>query len=133
MSGGRYPVLRTLGIFYLLGSAITILAGIAGAAWVAFRAPAAPWDRFSMSLTVLAGTFIAVIAMLFIAEVIKLAIDIEHNTRSTAALLARQLELPTTASSVLAPPPSINHTSRLEPYFHSPDEETAELALLRGH
>ena len=142
MSGGRYPVLRTLGIFYLLGAAVTAIAGIAAAGWTVFRAPDTMTHRVNLSLGLLAATFFAVLAMLMIAEVIKLFIDMEHNTRMTAMAVAARAEqamaMPTPAGSVVAPTASGAvvvdgvPNSRIVA-LHTPDEETAEAALLRGH
>jgi hypothetical protein len=136
-SGGRYPVLRTIGIFYLLGAALTTIAGIAAAGWELFRAPDNMINRIQLSLGVLAATFFAVLAMLMIAEVIKLFIDMEHNTRMTAMAMAMRAEgaAPTPAGTVVAPGVPVDGVAvapRMAA-FHSPDEETAEGALLRGH
>jgi hypothetical protein len=133
-SGGRYPVLRAIGIFYLIGAAVTAIAGIAGAVWMMVWAPAALRDRVSMGLGVLAATFFAVLAMLVIAEVIKLFIDVEHNTRLTASALASRGS-PIPAGTVVAPDsPNLvgdgMHTNRMAAYL---DDETAEAALIRGH
>jgi hypothetical protein len=139
MSGGRYPVLRTIGIFYLLGAALTAVAGVAGAAWTFFRAPAGMGDRINLGLGVLAATFFGVLAMLMIAEVIKLFIDMEHNTRMTAMAVAMRAEqsmgMATPAGSVVAPGVAVDGVAVAPRMagFHTPDEETAEAALLRGH
>src|SRR4051812_5256237 len=141
MSGGRYPVLRTIGIFYLLGAALTTIAGVVAAGWELFRAPDNMTNRIQLSLGVLAATFFAVLAMLMIAEVIKLFIDMEHNTRMAAmaaAMRAEQTAMPTPAGSVVAPgaPGVVVDGVAVAPRiagFHTPDEETAEAALLRGH
>src|SRR3954463_10148066 len=138
MSGGRYPVLRTIGIFYLLGAALTTIAGVVAAGWELFRAPDNMTNRIQLSLGVLAATFFAVLAMLMIAEVIKLFIDMEHNTRMAAMAAAMRMDqpagtYPTPASSVTVDraTTSMPHPNRVA--FHTADEETAEAALIRGH
>lgn len=138
MSGGRYPVLRTIGIFYLIFAAVTALAGLVGCVWTLAFAPASMGERITMALGVLAATFFAVLAMLVIAEVIKLAIDVEHNTRITAMAAASRLSPtapPVPAGTVVAPDSPMlvgdgMHTNRVSAYL---DEETAEAALIRGH
>ena len=154
LSGGRYPVLRTIAILYLIVAAVTAIAGIAGFIWALARGPAiyglgqAPvsWGgRISEGLGILATTFFACVAMLVVAEVIKLFIDVEHNTRTSAmalALRAQQLQPSATMAPLPAetvvPPGSTVATSNTTPnriavFFHSPDEESAEAALIRGH
>ena len=137
MSGGRYPVLRTIGIFYLLFAGLTAIAGAVACVWTMIWAPAALGERISMGLGVLAATFFTVLAMLMIAEVIKLFIDIANHTRiaAMAAVANPGLSAPTPAATVVAPdsPTLVGdgmHTNRVATYL---DEETAEAALLRGH
>lgn len=118
MSGGRYPVLRSLAILYLIGAGITVLAGIVGIVWVLASGPGDMSDRLLISLGVLAATFFVCISMLALAEVFKLFIDIEHNSRVAALSVAK------TATATDA-----EHMNRMSAL----DEETAEAALLRGH
>jgi hypothetical protein len=84
MTGGRYPVLRALGILYLLGAAAVFIYGLYWIGWTLFAAPASMGDRFAVTLQALAATFFAVVTILALAELIKLVIDIEHNTRVDA-------------------------------------------------
>lgn len=142
MTGGRYPVLRTIAILYLIVAVVTAIAGIVAAVWTLARAPAAWPDRISLALGIAAADFFAVLAMLVIAEVIKLFIDVEHNTRLTAMSLALRTEQPTVAAptpagTVVAPNSPLltgegMRSSRIA-VFQTSDEETAESALLRGH
>jgi hypothetical protein len=140
MSGGRYPVLRAIGIIYLIGAALVAIGGIAGIIWALAAAPANWGDRFTLAFQVLAGSFLGVLGLLLVAEVIKLFIDMEHNTRMAAMAIAMRNEqtagtYPTPASSVTVDGntvPTTIHTNRIIS-FHSPDEETAEAALIRGH
>lgn len=143
LSGGRYPVLRTLGILYLIGAAVTALAGIAAVIWTLARAPAGWGDRINVSLGILAATVFGVLAMLVIAEVIKLFIDVEHNTRLAAMALAMRNEQPQQTiapmpAGTVVPPTAPMTTAGIAPnrvaaLLQSRDEETAEAALIRGH
>ncbi|HTL28227.1 MAG TPA: hypothetical protein VL282_03360 [Tepidisphaeraceae bacterium] len=119
LSGGRYPVLRSLAILYLIGAGIAVLAGLVAAGWALVAAPWSVGNRIMLALTALAGTFFLVIGMLAIAEVLKLFIDMEHSMR-VAALRGMAN---TTVAEV---PESGGRIGDL-------DEETAEAALLRGH
>ena len=135
MSGGRYPVLRSLGILYLIGAGVSILAGVAGIVWAFADGPGDMSDRLIIAGAMLAGTFFLVLSMLAFAELLKLFIDVEHNTR-TIGMSAPAA----TTTSVTAPPSGavvaetttsrdggrINRIQQL-------DEETAEEALIRGH
>lgn len=125
VSGGRYPVLRSVAILYLIGACVSVLLGIASCIWALSSAPANWADRIMLGIVALAASFFLFITMLAIAEVLKLVIDIEHNTRLTAVnstLPAAQPPVPVDGGQ---PAPA----NRL----HMLDEETAEAALLRGH
>jgi hypothetical protein len=137
MTGGRYPVLRALGILYLLGAAGVLLYGLYWIGWTLFAAPASMGDRFAVTLQAIAATFFAVITILALAELIKLVIDIEHNTRMAAlnaaapttmavSTPAGDVAVGTTAAAVAAGNGPVNRMAQL-------DEESAEAALLRGH
>ncbi len=127
-SGGRYPVLRSLAILYLIGACVAVLAGIAACIWTLARAPANWGDRIMLGVTELVAAFFLFITLLAIAEVLKLFIDIEHNTRMTAvnSTEAPTAPLPTSTLLEVTVPPAANR-------LHTLDEETAEAALLRGH
>jgi len=131
MTGGRYPVLRAMGILYLLGAAGVLLYGLYWIGWTLFAAPASMGDRFAVTLQALAATFFAVVTILALAELIKLVIDIEHNTRvaamngAPAAAAAGNGDLPGAA----VPTAAAGHVNRMTAI----DEESAEAALLRGH
>src|SRR5947207_1779664 len=81
MSGGRYPVLRSLALLYLIGAAVAIVGGVLAMIWALAWAPDSMSHRVVLALGVLAATFFVVISMLAIAEVLKLFMDIEHNSR----------------------------------------------------
>jgi hypothetical protein len=135
MTGGRYPILRTLGILYVLGAAAVLCYGIYMIGWTLFAAPASTGDRFRMTLQALAATFFAVITILALAELIKLVIDIEHNTRVAAMRGMSTTDAAAMAASTTATPINTSadgptaHVNRINEL----DEESAEAALLRGH
>jgi hypothetical protein len=139
MSGGRYPVLRALGIMYLVMAGLALIGGLIAAGYILASQPWQITTRIVWSIVSLAGTFFAVVGFLAIAEVIKLFMDIEHSARQTAVNSAANFAggaTTTTASaqSVQIPVNSstdggIGHRNRLSML----DEETAEAALLRGH
>src|SRR6516165_5702848 len=79
-SGGRYPVLRSLAILYMIGAILTGIGGIVLACWMFFALPGLQ-NHVAAGVVTLAGTFLVVLSMLAVAEVLKLFIDIEHNSR----------------------------------------------------
>jgi hypothetical protein len=133
LSGGRYPVLRALAIFYLLLSVVTLVAGIAGAIYVlaAFHY-GNMIDRTFIAIGSLVATFYVVITMLAIAEILKLAIDVEHNTRMGAAAANGKLGVAQSVSPTTMMPTGAD-TTRDGGRLGMLDEETAEAALIRGH
>jgi len=128
-SGGRYPVLRALALLYLIGAAVAVVAGILGTIWALAWAPDTAGHRVILALGVLAGTFFVTISMLAVAEVLKLFMDIEHNSRmirlvySVGSTLAASTNASTSSSNLTV------SATRLADL----DEETAEGALIRGH
>jgi hypothetical protein len=135
MTGGRYPVLRALGILYLVGAAAVLCYGVYLIFWTMFAAPATIGDRFTVTLQALAVTFFAVVTILALAELIKLVIDIEHNTRmaamrgmtpADAAAMSGATASTTTVTTAEGQTVHVNRLNEL-------DEESAEAALIRGH
>jgi hypothetical protein len=135
-SGGRYPVLRTLAILYLAGALIPLFFGVWRAVNVLifgqspddfFGAPTGWAGRIFVAASWLAASFLSVLAMVAVAELIKLFVDIEHNTRAAALRYAAE---PTTAQAPPPLPPDGTPGGRLQ-WLDS--EETAEGALVRGH
>lgn len=124
-SGGRYPVLRTVAILYFIGAVLTAVSGVLAAAWFAVNGDPYNWagGRFRLAMATLTGTFFTVLAMLVVAELIKLFIDIEHNTRVGAMSAAGSAA----SSSASVPGDGKSRLTWME------GEETAEGALLRGH
>ncbi len=123
-SGGRYPVLRTLGILYLVGGALALVGGIFAASWALLRAPNDMGERMVYAMIILAGTFFVVLTMLAVAEFLKLMLDIEHNTRMSAggSMTTGELRDERNAQSIGGPRGKWLN-----------GDETAEAALLRGH
>lgn len=129
-SGGRYPVLRSLAILQVIAAAVLAIAGVAGsiyAAWGGQTTIGAEYGvigKINILLVGLAATFFTVVFTLAFAELIKLLIDVEHNTRLTS-LGGVPSNGQTSVST--AGDGRVNRIQRME------DEETAEAALLRGH
>jgi hypothetical protein len=128
MSGGRYPVLRALGILYMVGALGVLCYGLYWTGWAFFVAPGSIGERFQLGLSGLAATFFAVVTILAIAELIKLVIDIEHNTRISAVTRGGATASADGNGGTMTAGAD-GHTNRL----NSLDEESAEAALLRGH
>lgn len=138
-SGGRYPVLRTLAILYLAGACLPLIYGVWRAVNVLmygqspgdiFGAPTNWSGRIIVAASWLAASFLSVLAMVAVAELIKLFVDIEHNTRiaaigSSPASAPAAVDAAATTGSADAP--AGGRLQWLE------GEETAEGALVRGH
>jgi hypothetical protein len=109
-------------ILYFVGAVLTAVGGVFSAIWFAINGDPYNWagGRFRLAMATLTGTFFTVLALLAIAELIKLFIDIEHNTRVGAISAAG-----TTAANT--PGDGKSRLTWME------GEETAEGALLRGH
>ena len=122
LSGGRYPVLRALAIIYVILAGIAVLGGLIGAGWALVRLPLTVGDKIISAAAILVSSFFVVISTLAFAEVIKLFIDVEHNTRIAALRSLRPTALGDGSS------PGIDGGR-----FHELSEETAEAALLKGH
>ena len=136
MSGGRYPVLRALGIMYLIMAGLALIGGLITAGYILASQPWNIITRVVWSIVSLAGTFFAVVGFLAIAEVIKLFIDIEHNSRYVAMNATGTTATITTAPAVQIPVasgPDLAATTVRRNRIDMLDEETAEAALIRGH
>ena len=133
MSGGRYPVLRALAIMYLVGAALTALALVVGIIYIYARATGTILDRTIMSIGAIVSAFFVVVSMLALAEVLKLFIDVEHNTRMAAQgrAGAPATVAMTSPTGIAVAEISRNDGGRLGDL--NIDEETAEAALIRGH
>jgi hypothetical protein len=127
-TGGRYPVLRTVAILWMVAAVLSLIGGVyqsivaltgnTSEQWIPVGGM--NWSGRIMAFFIwLAATFFAVILNIAIAELIKLAIDVEHNSRMIAA------------NGVV--PSSTVTTSRLDNGKGGPDDESAEAALIRGH
>ncbi len=83
-SGGRYPVLRSVAILFLINAIAVIAAGLYGTYYALTESGLPAGDRLRWAVLTLAATFFATLITVGIAEMIKLVLDIEHNTRSSA-------------------------------------------------
>ena len=158
-SGGRYPALRTIAVLYLIGAvcvvglcvwqAIRVVAWGADGATTELVGPTNTASAKAMAVVCwLAAAFIGLIVMLAIAELIKLFIDIEHNTRliahnrpATAAADAAAMSAAATGAAAAA----VNGQDGDVLIREGPavpfagdrklldGDEPAEGALLRGH
>ena len=127
-SGGRYPVLRAIGIIYVVMAGMSIIVGLIAAGYILASQPWSMTTRVVWAIVSLAGTCFAIIGSLAIAEVLKLFMDIEHNSRMAAGRLAAE-NLGADGKAIPAVP-EMQHTNRVGAIL---DEETAEGALIRGH
>lgn len=127
--GGRYPVLRTIAILWLVGAVLALCYGIYQAICALANLQGleaigigAGWgSRVIACLVWLAVTFFAVLVNVGIAELIKLAIDVEQNTRMTAMNTSAIPNAPCAPSIVAS-----DGGGRFA-------DESAEGALIRGH
>lgn len=130
-SGGRYPILRTIAVLYLIIAGVVAIVGTVYSFLMLFGSPGFWADRVSNFFVGLAATFFLAITSLAIAEVIKLFMDIAHSARVVA--IYRPATLETQAGPIAAEPVKVGndgHTNRISSVL---DEETAEGALMRGH
>ena len=125
LSGGRYPVLRAMAIIYVIAAGLVAISTILTLGYILFAASFGFTDRLVMFAGALAGGFILCASMLALAEVLKLFIDMEHNTRMAAA---GRIGMPASVTPNIAS----SDGGRLGD-LAALDEETAEAALLRGH
>jgi hypothetical protein len=123
-TGGRYPVLRALGILSMVGALGIVLMGLYWIGWSLFAAPANMRERIGLAAGFLVATFVLAVVTLAFAELIKLMIDVEHNTRITS-----MGGVSAAASNGGAATPVEGHVNRMAEL----DAESAEAALLRGH
>ena len=128
-SGGRDPVLRTLGILAMIGALMAAVAGVFAAGWALFFAPETIGTRLIYALLALSATFFTVVMIIAAAEGLKLIMDIERNTRAYAfdrETTSTPMPTDATAGNGVA----VKTGGRIQ---WLEGEETAEGALLRGH
>lgn len=122
-SGGRYPVLRTIAILWIVSGILALIGGVYEAICALIDARGQEVvllhsgtlsSRIMSFFIWLAATFFVVILNIAIAELIKLAIDVEHNTR-----------MAWTATGPTEPRGRLGNG-------RTTDEESAEAALIRG-
>ena len=141
-NAARYPVLRSLAILYMVGAAVVLAIGV----WRAVRALVWGADmvtqdlfgdttttggRLLVAASWLATAFIGGILLLAIAELIKLFLDIERNTRAAAHGPAAMTTA--AAGAVVVPGDGVTPATGGRVGTLIEGEETAEGALLRGH
>lgn len=147
-SGGRYPALRTLAILYLVAACAVLVVGVWRAVRVLtiadptgfdmFGATPAMGSRLLSAVSWLAASFIGVLAMFAVAELIKLLIDIEANTRAAAAMRTIEVAAPAAVVTTTAASEAGNGVGEGVPGGGRigkllAGDETAEGALIRGH
>ncbi len=121
MTGGRYPVLRSVAILSLVCAALAAMVAVIAAGWILTQLGDRPFSqRASLAFTVLGGGVLAVIAILVVAEVVELFIDMAASLR----MLANRRE---PARSEAAERAGDGSNANLL------DEDSAELSLIRGH
>jgi hypothetical protein len=133
-----------MAILYVLGAALAVLSVLAGIIWIFARAPGNFADHLIMSVGAIVGGFVMVVSLLAVAELLKLFIDLEHNTRmSMPGRIGMSMSLPSGETAVATVgaaeagsvasgnggPLGIGAGNRITAL----DEETAEAALIRGH
>ena len=132
-SGGRYPVLRTIAILWMVGAAIACVYGLyqaivtlVGVQRLEMIKVPPDWVQQVLSCFIwLCVTFFAVIFNLAVAEGIKLFMDIEFSCRKLA--LGTPATPSTAATSWIA---TSSTDGGIGGRFC---EETAESALIKGH
>lgn len=126
-SGGRYPVLRSIAILYVIGGIVSAVVGTIASIWGACVLPDSGAHAAALCFLGLAMTFFITISMFAIAEVLKLFIDIEHNSRMVRS---ESTTVVAASGETTVQPAGQVHSTRLQ---WLDGEETAEAALLRGH
>ena len=133
-SGGRYPILRTIAILWLVSAVLALVYGLYQASVAlagdtsleVVRISGGHWTSRLIAFFIwLAVTFFVVILNVAIAELIKLFMDVEHNTRITA--------LSTTATADVTGAGGAPRVENGRGSRFGDQEESAEGALLRGH
>jgi hypothetical protein len=141
-NAARYPVLRALAILYLFAAAAVLVVGVWRAVQVLiwggdfvthdlFGSTNTLGARVMVAASWLASAFVGVLVMLAIAELIKLLMDIERNTRAIAHGPAAMTSAAAAAGAV--PGDGAAATTAGGRIALVEGEETAEGALLRGH
>jgi hypothetical protein len=113
--------LRTIAILLLVGGVLELVGGVIAAIWWSRGHPVDTAGNMAMVIAaILAGTFLSFLGTVAMSELIKLFIDIEHNSRM--AIGGRTAE-----SATVAVGPNGERRTWMA------GDETAEGALMRGH
>jgi hypothetical protein len=108
----------------MVAGLLDLIAGVVGAVWWYRGHPVDTAANLSMvTAAILAGAFLGFLAIVAMAELIKLMIDIEHNTRMTASHATDQ--------SAMSGATTGNGGESRRTWMQG--DETAEGALVRGH
>jgi hypothetical protein len=113
----------------MIGAILTGIGGIVLACWMFFALPGLQ-NHIAAGVVTLAGTILVVLSMLAVAEVLKLFIDIEHNSR---VMFGRMETTSMSAGEMAAMSESTGPNGARSSRRWLEGEETAEGALLRGH
>jgi hypothetical protein len=135
-SGGRYPVLRSFAIMCLVAAVVSLGYGVWRAADTLFRAPDHMEGRLVVAVGWLAAAFFGAVLLFGLGEVVKLFMDIEHNTRLAAerqGVAAMAAANAAADAAVLAAAADSNGKPLGGRMTFLDGEETAEGALIRGH
>jgi len=126
-----------LAILYVFGAALAALGALIYALYALGFSRLGWSDRLIMAGGTVGGGFIAVISMLAVAELLKLFIDIEHNTRMS---MPGRIGMPASVEVTTVTTEAGNGglttgtlTATSGNRISALDEETAEAALIRGH
>jgi hypothetical protein len=122
-------MLRALAIIYVIGAALAAIATVVGVIYSLAAGDGSFADRLIQAAAAIGAGLFMVVTMLAIAEVLKLFIDVEHNTRMA---VPGRIGMPATVTPDTARAdggPVMGHVNRIDAL----DEETAEAALIRGH
>jgi hypothetical protein len=108
----------------LIAGVLDLIAGVVAAVWWYRAHPVDTAINLGMVMVaMMAGAFLGFLGIIALSELIKLLIDIEHNTRMAVGRSAEQPLVPGTSAA--------NGGEKHRTWMQG--EETAEGALMRGH
>jgi hypothetical protein len=128
-----------LAILYVFGAALAALGAVIYAGYALGFSRLGWSDRLILAGGTVVGGFIGVISLLAVAELLKLFIDLEHNTRMA---IPGRIGMPSSVEVTTVTTSENNGgagagvgtlTATAGNRITALDEETAEAALIRGH